>query len=520
MWNEKRIQRRERRAAKRVVKQQRRAEKRARRLQRRQRLQWKLTRSYMLITVTSVIVIELGGGWLIWYLGFREAPSPERVASLAQQTASQIAMPLQQTPRSPEVARALHTLSEKRMTAIVIDRKMSVLACAPENAARVGFPLTTQMTLPTALPSLTTQAWQGGINATRLSNTDADGSSLAVVPIINSQQQVQSVLYVRSAAPVQLKDFTNAIIATVLVSGIIVGLFAAVVGTGFGFLTARRLTHRLKAISNAADAWSRGEFSAFAPDKGEDELGELARRLNLMAGELQQLVALRQNLATAEERNRLARELHDTVKQQVFATTMQVSAARVLVERDPALAQTRLSEAERLAHEAQRELTVILEQLRPGSYSRPHNSDNSFEDVLHLYVVNWSRQNDIVVKSQWEPLPSLSQAVQQALLRVVQEALSNVARHSGATEVLMQTATIDGHTAALTIADNGCAFDTKRASAGMGLTNMRERVEALANGHFHIQSAPGKGTRLEIRCSAQSGEEGANQPANGVQPRP
>jgi signal transduction histidine kinase len=116
-----------------------------------------------------------------------------------------------------------------------------------------------------------------------------------------------------------------------------------------------------------------------------------------MASELQQLVALRQNLATAEERNRLARELHDTVKQQVFATTMQVGAARVLVDRDPALAQARLTEAERLAHGAQRELTAILEQLRPGSYSRPHSSANSFEVALQSYVSDWSRQNDIVV---------------------------------------------------------------------------------------------------------------------------
>jgi NarL family two-component system sensor histidine kinase LiaS len=304
---------------------------------------------------------------------------------------------------------------------------------------------------------------------------------------------------------VHLQDFANAIIATVLVSGMIVGLFAAVAGTGFGFLTARRLTERLRAISNAADAWSRGEFSAFAPDKGEDELGELARRLNLMAGELQQLVALRQNLATAEERNRLARELHDTVKQQVFATTMQVGAARVLVDRDPALAQARLTEAERLAHGAQRELTAILEQLRPGSYSRPHSSANSFEVALQSYVSDWSRQNDIVVHAHWEPLPTLPQTTRQALLRVVQEALSNIARHSGASEVHIQTATVDEQTYTLTLSDNGTGFDASATSGGMGLTNMRERIEALPNGHFHIQSAPGKGTCVQVRFSGSLG---------------
>jgi NarL family two-component system sensor histidine kinase LiaS len=224
-----------------------------------------------------------------------------------------------------------------------------------------------------------------------------------------------------------------------------------------------------------------------------------------MASELQQLVALRQNLATAEERNRLARELHDTVKQQVFATTMQVGAARVLVDRDPALAQARLTEAERLAHGAQRELTAILEQLRPGSYSRPHSSANSFEVALQSYVSDWSRQNDIVVHAHWEPLPTLPQTTRQALLRVVQEALSNIARHSGASEVHIQTATVDEQTYTLTLSDNGTGFDASATSGGMGLTNMRERIEALPNGHFHIQSAPGKGTCVQVRFSGSLG---------------
>ncbi|HEX8237139.1 MAG TPA: sensor histidine kinase [Abditibacteriaceae bacterium] len=519
MLNEKQNQRRERRATKRMAKQQRRDEKRTRRLQRRQRLQWKLTRSYMMVTVTAVIVIELGGGWLIWYLGFREAPSPEHTASLARRVALLISAPLQQTPRSPEVARVLHKLAEKRMTAIVVGDKMSVLACAPENAARLGFPLSTQMMLPPAVPALIEAASRGETDPAHLSRKDADGSSLAVVaiPATNAQRQAQSFLYVKSATPVHLRDFTSAIVATVLLSGAIVGIFAAVVGTGFGYLTARRLTARLKAISSAADAWSRGEFSAFAPDSGEDELGELAQRLNRMAGELQQLVALRQNLATAEERNRLARELHDTVKQQVFATTMQVGAARVLVERDPALAQARLTEAERLAHEAQRELTAILEQLRPGSYSRPHNTNNSFEDVLCRCVADWSRQNNIVVNAQWEPLPTLAQSSQQALLRVVQEALSNIARHSGANEVLIRTTTLSGHVAALTIGDNGQGFDVSTTSGGMGLTSMRERVEALPNGFFRVQSIVGKGTRVEVRCSSRFEIADAAQLANGVQ---
>lgn len=72
-----------------------------------------------------------------------------------------------------------------------------------------------------------------------------------------------------------------------------------------------------------------------------------------MARGLSDLIALRQDVATLEERNRLARDLHDTVKQQVFAVAMQVGAARALLARSPEAAADRLAEAERMAHAAQ-----------------------------------------------------------------------------------------------------------------------------------------------------------------------
>jgi signal transduction histidine kinase len=196
---------------------------------------------------------------------------------------------------------------------------------------------------------------------------------------------------------------------------------------------------------------------------------------------------------------------------------MQVGAARVLVERDPALAQARLTEAEHMAQGAQRELTTILEQLRPGSYSRPHNISSSFEDALHNYVADWSRQNDIIARTRWEPLPSLPEATQQALLRIAQEALSNIARHSGASEILIHTSTVNGNTAALSISDNGRGFDLSTTSRGMGLASMRERMEALPGGRFHIQSIIGKGTRVEVRCIVALGIKTENQLTNGVQ---
>jgi signal transduction histidine kinase len=102
-------------------------------------------------------------------------------------------------------------------------------------------------------------------------------------------------------------------------------------------------------------------------DPSGDELGQLARRLNGMAEQVQNLLAVRQELAVIEERHRLARDLHDSVKQQIFAMAMQVAAARTLMDNNSDAARVRLTEAERLVKQAQQELTALIRELRPAA---------------------------------------------------------------------------------------------------------------------------------------------------------
>src|SRR5205807_4599506 len=124
-------------------------------------------------------------------------------------------------------------------------------------------------------------------------------------------------------------------------------------------------TRRLKNLTAAASRWSRGDFSTPAEDTSEDELGQVTQQLNLMAEQVQNLLQARQKLATLEERNRLARDLHDSVKQQVFAVAMQIGATRLLIQRDTAAAEVRLNEAQKLVRQAQQELTSLIRELRP-----------------------------------------------------------------------------------------------------------------------------------------------------------
>jgi NarL family two-component system sensor histidine kinase LiaS len=249
------------------------------------------------------------------------------------------------------------------------------------------------------------------------------------------------------------------------------------------------------------DRWSQGDFSLIAHDRSDDELGQLARRLNRMAEQLQHLLRTRQKLATLEERNRLARELHDSVKQQVFAVSLQVSAAKGLMRRDAGEALTHLDEAERLVRQAQRELTALIRELRPAELER-----QGLEAALREHVTQWSRQTGIAADVQSEGGRESPPNVAETLFRIAQEALTNVARHSQATAVqVLMTCERDG--AILTIADNGRGFDPAATDGqGMGLLSMRERAQALG-GEVRVESVAGQGTTVIARCA--STERGA-----------
>jgi NarL family two-component system sensor histidine kinase LiaS len=212
------------------------------------------------------------------------------------------------------------------------------------------------------------------------------------------------------------------------------------------------------------------------------------------AEEIQNLLQARQELATLEERNRLARDLHDSVKQQVFATTMTLGAAESLWERNPEAAREKVTQALALCRQAQQELSGLIHELRPVALE-----GKGLATALCEYVARWSRQTGIegIVATQGEqPLES---EVEEPLFRVAQEALSNAAKHSQARHVQVALS----HTAdavLLEVTDDGRGFvQPLPEGAGMGLRSMRERVEALG-GELMVDSEPGQGTRVTARC--------------------
>ncbi|HJT96687.1 MAG TPA: sensor histidine kinase, partial [Rhodanobacteraceae bacterium] len=264
--------------------------------------------------------------------------------------------------------------------------------------------------------------------------------------------------------------------------------FLVVFGIASSIFLAGWVTRRLNRVARAATAWSRGDFSDRIGDASRDEIGGLSSLLDRMALDLRGLMRSRAQLATLAERQRLARDLHDTVKQKAFALNLQLATARRLIGETPG--GDRLDQAQRLTQQIQQELAQILDELRASDAELP------FTERLRARAIDWSHASGIAPAFSLDELPPLAREHEESLLRIVDEALSNVLRHAGATrlEIALRR---EADRVSLAIADNGRGIAADSAS-GMGLSNMRGRAEALPGGRFSLDSPAGHGTSVAV----------------------
>ena len=315
--------------------------------------------------------------------------------------------------------------------------------------------------------------------------------TVAAAPIVDTDGTVRGALLLEVNLATLLRPLYVINLLALLPTVVLFAIIASFFGSFFGLLTARGLTRRMLRLTSAADAWSQGDFAVTARDASSDELGQLARDLNRMAEQLQNLLRDRQQLAVIEERNRLARELHDSVKQQMFALTMLIGSAQLEVD-EHSEAKRILGEAERIVSSAQQEMSALIQALRPVALA---NKDLAV--ALRELCREWERRNGIVCAVTVPEALTMTPEAEQQVFRVVQEALANIAKHSGATRVEVY-ATDEQGVLALRIRDNGSGFDVARANGrGLGLSSMRERVAELG-GTLTIASAAG-GTSIKAR---------------------
>jgi signal transduction histidine kinase len=195
-----------------------------------------------------------------------------------------------------------------------------------------------------------------------------------------------------------------------------------------------------------------------------------------------------------EERNRLARELHDSAKQKAFAAMAQLGTANGILSKDPRSARSHLVEAENLVYEVIEELTFLIQEMYPLALK-----EKGLAATLREYVFEWEGRTDIQAEVRIQGERKLPLEVEQAIYRVIQESLSNVARHSHATraEVVLS---YSPKSVEVVISDNGCGFDPAIRQAGFGLRSIHERIESLG-GKVNLDSTAEGGTRLTVHVA-------------------
>ncbi len=246
-------------------------------------------------------------------------------------------------------------------------------------------------------------------------------------------------------------------------------------------------------LSRTAQAWSQGNLSIHSMDPMGDELGQLSSVLNHMAVQLNDLLEERQEISAIEERNRLARELHDSVKQQAFAASAQLAAAHASCKEKPDEAVTYIIEAENLVNEVRHELADLIQELHPYPEER-----KGLRHAITEYARDCSNQSSIQIDVNINGDCEMNFETEQTLFRIVQGAVSNVVRHSHADCATIELS-LHADQIQLAVSDDGIGFNPEKYFYGMGLRSIQERVEQIG-GILQINSAPGTGTQILVDC--------------------
>jgi signal transduction histidine kinase len=221
---------------------------------------------------------------------------------------------------------------------------------------------------------------------------------------------------------------------------------------------------------------------------------ELAARLQEANRRLKVYAERAEEMAAAQERSRLARELHDAVTQTVFSMNLTAEGARLACEADPRKVPGMLDRLQELGRDALSEMRALVDELRPRSVA-----ELGLVGCLQKHLAMRRRRDGLEVRLEVSGKPRGEEAAQEALFRTAQEALNNVLRHSGVKRAEIELR-YDEREVSLRVRDAGRGFTPGGAGGAesFGLINMRERVEALG-GTFRLASVPGEGTTVEAR---------------------
>ncbi len=485
------------------------------------KLRWKLTLNYTIATVSAFLVVILVLGAILLPKIFvpNNIVTPEVLIEILQKNSNPIwSHVLSQSPVDLELISLLMQNSNSTITSFDLlqigsvqftvrtfaDWRALIIGADGTLLGMLGGGFPANFTIGQPVDANRVQGMQAPLQAALSGEKDLshmytiyepEERFLVAVPVTNNSSGSRynvvgavvvmvDVLPTQGDVPAQLLNLAGRSLLILLIG---VGILGAI----FGAFFAHGLSSRFKRLSASIDAWSAGDFSKYIEDPTGDEISKLAQRLNDMARQLQSLLRRRQEMAVSEERNRLARDLHDSAKQQALAASFELGTALTLFDRDPQGARKHLAEADGLVDSVRKELTTLVDELRPQPIE-----GLDFSEVLKEYTAEWSQRSGIEVINNFEAGDELSLTTRETLFRIMQEALANIARHSSASraDIILHYGT---GTVTITIKDNGRGFNTNAPHDGLGLFSMRERAET-SGGSFVIESTQGQGTKIVV----------------------
>ena len=273
--------------------------------------------------------------------------------------------------------------------------------------------------------------------------------------------------------------------------GLLVLAGAVPVGLVFGLLSTRRLVGRLRRLAATTVAVADGDYQQRLPVSGGDEVAQLEGNVNRMAERLEGAMATHRQLASADERARIARELHDAISQDLFSLRLLAGGLRKALPAGSPL-RSQAQTMEHTAAQTMHEMQALLLELRPVALQ-----DAGLVPALEELCRAYHERLGVTVDADLDPV-ALAPPVEHAVLRVVQEALANAVKHAQPTQIRLRLHQQDGQVA-VTVADDGAGFDPQLAEQrhGLGLGLMQQRVAELG-GTLQLDSTPGKGTTVQV----------------------
>jgi signal transduction histidine kinase len=289
-------------------------------------------------------------------------------------------------------------------------------------------------------------------------------------------------------------------------TAVLIGLFAAL--TGFCLIDEYGLAQAVTsaALYAVADVFL-ATFALAMRRASEAKLHNeaLVSELELANRQMTDYAHRLERLAGARERQRLARDLHDSVTQTLFSMTLTARSAALLLGRDPKGLEDQLDQIGHLARSALSEMSVL-----GGEQAASSLTEGGLIASLERHLAERAHHDGLSVSLDLEGDQRLPDRDEQALLRIAQEALNNVVKHAGSSTAIVRLRLRPPFR--LEIEDEGRGFDPDLArDHGVGLTSMRERADEIG-WRLTVTSSPGAGTRLAVEeMSSEEGESGAGE---------